>query len=181
MTPNHHRYHVLTGGPGSGKTTVINALKRAGHATTVEAGRAVIARSAQAGQAPPWIDPISFAEAMLEWDMAEYRRAAFANGPVFFDRGIPDIVGYLTLIGRAVPARMHETARKHPYNPLVFCFPPWREIYRQDDERHQDFDEARRTWSVMVDTYEELGYQLTEVPKGDVATRVDFILSQLNS
>ena len=35
---------VLTGGPGSGKTTLLEALATAGHATSPEAGRAVIRR-----------------------------------------------------------------------------------------------------------------------------------------
>jgi predicted ATPase len=33
---------VLTGGPGSGKTTLIEALARAGHAASLEAGRAIL-------------------------------------------------------------------------------------------------------------------------------------------
>ena len=36
------RFFVLTGGPGAGKTTLIEALRSAGFATTVEAGRAII-------------------------------------------------------------------------------------------------------------------------------------------
>ena len=42
MTDDAARFHVLTGGPGSGKTTLIEALRRAGHACSVEAGRAII-------------------------------------------------------------------------------------------------------------------------------------------
>jgi len=35
-------FFVITGGPGSGKTTLIDALEEAGFARTVEAGRGVI-------------------------------------------------------------------------------------------------------------------------------------------
>ena len=41
--PNHSdQFFVLTGGPGAGKTTLIEALRDAGFATAPEAGRAII-------------------------------------------------------------------------------------------------------------------------------------------
>ena len=47
---------VITGGPGSGKTTLIDALARAGFARTVEAGRAII-QDQQAIDGPALRDP----------------------------------------------------------------------------------------------------------------------------
>ena len=44
MTPTD-RLHVVTGGPGSGKSTLIDALAAAGVATSAEVGRAIIAPS----------------------------------------------------------------------------------------------------------------------------------------
>jgi predicted ATPase len=39
------------------------------------------------------------------------------------------------------------------YNRRVFIAPPWREIFQQDSERKQDFDEAVRTYDSLVATY----------------------------
>src|SRR5690349_4935188 len=98
---NCQRFHVITGGPGSGKTSLIEGLARAGYAHTVEAGRAIIQdQLAIDGRALPWRDPSAFAELMLSWELRSYRMAEKATGPVFFDRGVTDLVGYLTLIGR---------------------------------------------------------------------------------
>ncbi|MEV0005113.1 AAA family ATPase [Micromonospora sp. NPDC050980] len=36
------RFVVVTGGPGAGKTTLVDALRRAGHACVAEAGRQII-------------------------------------------------------------------------------------------------------------------------------------------
>jgi predicted ATPase len=36
------RFHIITGGPGAGKTTLIDALAAQGFARTAEAGRAII-------------------------------------------------------------------------------------------------------------------------------------------
>ena len=42
MTEDTERRFVLTGGPGLGKTTLIEALAQAGHAGSLEAGRAIL-------------------------------------------------------------------------------------------------------------------------------------------
>ena len=66
----NERYVVVTGGPGSGKSTLIDALERDGHARSVEAGRAIIRdQVAIGGPALPWNDPELFAELMLCWEM----------------------------------------------------------------------------------------------------------------
>ncbi len=43
------RLFVVTGGPGSGKTTLIAALAARGYQTTVEAGRAIIREQMETG------------------------------------------------------------------------------------------------------------------------------------
>lgn len=58
---------VITGGPGSGKTTLIEALAAAGHVLEPEAGRAVIRQQqAEGGDGLPWRDQARFAELMLD-------------------------------------------------------------------------------------------------------------------
>ena len=46
--PHTSRFIVLTGGPGSGKTTLIEALRRLGLAAAPEAGRAIIKEQQEA-------------------------------------------------------------------------------------------------------------------------------------
>src|SRR5437868_14782688 len=97
--PEHENLIVITGGPGSGKTSLIAALEAAGFDVTVEAGRAVIQdQVAIGGAALPWRDPAAFAELMLVWEMRSYHMARELPGPVFFDRGVPDVLGYLRLM-----------------------------------------------------------------------------------
>jgi predicted ATPase len=174
------RFFVVTGGPGSGKTTLIEALETAGFARTAEAGRAVIQEQlASGGDALPWKNPLAFAEKMLELDIRSYEMATAQTGPVIFDRGIPDVIGYLRLSGLPVPAPMMKAAQTFRYHSRVFIAPPWREIYAQDAERKQDFDEARRTYGAMVRTYTEFGYQLVELPRVSVEERVRFVVDAI--
>ena len=171
---------LVTGGPGSGKTSLIEALTAAGHATSPEAGRAIIRRQqAIGGQALPWRDRALFAELMLDRDMDAYARTEDTAAPVFFDRGVPDVVGYLTLCGLPVPAHVERAAREARYARQAFIAPVWPEIFVQDAQRRQDLDEAQRTFDAMVEVYPRFGYDLIELPKAPVAERVAFVLSRL--
>ena len=69
-TTDSDRLFIITGGPGSGKSTVIDALARRGISTMAEAGRAIIQdQVAIGGNALPWADRRVFAELMLSWEV----------------------------------------------------------------------------------------------------------------
>ncbi|MGN9889828.1 AAA family ATPase [Micromonospora sp. L31] len=169
-------YIVITGGPGAGKTTLIDSLRRAGYACVDEAGRQIIQdQMSIGGQALHNGDSRLFAEIMLSWEIRSYRQASQHAGPVFFDRGIPDLVGYYLLLGQPVPAHVTAAAQLFRYHQRVFIAPPWPQIYTTDSERHQDFAEAIRTHDAMVAAYTQHGYELSTLPRSDVASRVEFV------
>ncbi|WP_416260244.1 AAA family ATPase [Gibbsiella quercinecans] len=171
---------VLTGGPGSGKSTLINALNQRGYTCSAEAGRAIIQdQNAIGGNALPWGDRVAFAEMMLCWEMRSYHIPEDGNVPCFFDRGIPDIAGYLHLSKLPVPTHLEEAIRQFRYSDNVFIAPPWREIYAQDTERKQSFEEAELTYRVMIRTYQKYGYQLLTLPCVPVDERANFVISKI--
>lgn len=181
MTSNDS-FFVLTGGPGSGKTTLIEALAAAGRRTMMEAGRAVIRDQVRIdGPALPWRDRALFAEAMIVHDLATYRRAETnASGvPVIFDRALPDCAGYLALCGLAVPAHLTRAVADLRYNPRVLLAPFWPEIFGTDEERRQDAAEAERTAAMMTQTYRAAGYEIVILPKASVAERVAFVQAMI--
>lgn len=180
MTKKDECLFVVTGGPGAGKTTLLAALAALGHAVMPEAGRAIIRdQLAIDGSALPWRDQALFAELMLNFDLRSHGEAQTGSTPVFFDRGVPDSIGYLRLCGLPVPAHLDRAARAFRYSPLVFAAPPWREIYAQDAERKQDFAEAERTYEAVTAAYCDQGYELAELPRADVETRVAFVLERV--
>eukprot|EP01034_Spumella_vulgaris_P005269 gene5269-6726_t len=173
----HNHLFVLTGGPGSGKSAVIETLHSLGCARTPEAERGVIQdQVAIGGSALPWADRAVFAELMLSWDMRSHHAACAATGPVFCDRGVLDVVGYLRLVDLPVPDHIARAAERFRYNRTVFIAPPWLEIFTPDAERKQDFAEAVRTFNAMADTYRAYGYTLLELPRASVEERAKFIL-----
>ena len=174
------RFFVITGGPGSGKSTLIAALAETGLATMPEAGRAIIrGQQAIGGSALPWADRAAFAELMLGWELRSHAEAHAHPGPVLFDRGVPDVIGYLSLCGFAVPLHMHRAARRYRYNPTIFLAPFWAEIYATDTERRQSAAEAEATAAAMVRTYEASGYRIATLPRGPVQERAAFVRAEI--
>ncbi|RBO52692.1 ATPase [Rhodovulum sp. BSW8] len=173
-------FFVLTGGPGAGKTSLIAELARRGFHTIPESGRAIIREEMQSGgDALPWADLAACAERMLERDLRAHRAARALSGPVIFDRGIPDILGYLTLCNLPVPPHVATAAKAARHNRRVFLAPYWDEIFTQDPERKQSQTEAEATCSVMFETYIAFGYEIIELPRTDIAWRADFVCEQL--
>lgn len=127
-------------------------------------------------QALPWRTPAVFAELMPSWEMRSYHIAERCNGMVFFDRGLPDVLGYLRLMELPVPDHMEKAARTFRYNRRVFIAPPWEDIFAQDRERKQDFAEAVRTYESMAAIYQDYGYELVEIPRAPMEQRVEFVL-----
>ncbi len=172
-------FHVLTGAPGSGKSTVLNLLRRRGFECIDEPARQILAEQRSFdGNGIPDKNPTLFTELLLARHLFDYRRSQDKSDPLFFDRGIPDVMDYgkwydldLTHLRRA--------ARRYRYAQTVFVAPNWEEIYCQDDERTMTFDEARRFGDGMRNTYQDLGYDLLELPREDPESRVQFILSHI--
>jgi predicted ATPase len=177
MKPMPTRRIVVTGGPGAGKTSLIEALERRDLPCAFESGRAIIRGQVDVGgTALPWADRQAYARLMLAMDSRVHAGAEILSGPVFFDRGIPDIVGYLRLCGLPIPADLAAAVLALRYDPLVFIAPPWPEIFTNDAERRQDVAEAARTHAAMAQAYAELGYGLVELPRLSVEDRADFVL-----
>jgi len=180
MLPDPPDFYIITGGPGSGKSTLIEALAAEGFHHMPEAGRAIIRdRVAIGGTALPWADRAAFAELMLGWELRSWHEAHDRAGPVIFDRGVPDVIGYLRLCGLPVPAHAERAAELFHYQRRVFIDHPWREIFAADAERKQDFAEAQATYQAMVAVYAGLGYELVTLPLAPVSERARFVRASI--
>lgn len=129
-------FYIVTGGPGVGKTTLIGELQRRGYACMREAAREIIREQiAGGGDALPWGNVREYAALMLGRSVDDYRAALQAGEFCFFDRGIPDTLGYARLTGLPLEREREDAGRLFRYRKTVFVLPPWEEIYRPDTER----------------------------------------------
>lgn len=179
MKQKNSKLYILTGGPGAGKTSLLNELNKKGFMTVPEEGRRIIKEQISIkGDALPWINKKRFADLMFEASVNSFLKIdKLEEQPVFFDRGILDTIGYLKLENIPVPNEMKTKADTMKYHNNVFILPPWKEIYENDPERKQTIEVAQATFDCMNETYLEYGYNLIGVPKLSIKQRAEFILN----
>ncbi|KPA51768.1 ATP-binding protein [Photobacterium leiognathi subsp. mandapamensis] len=171
---------IFTGGPGSGKTSVIECLRQMGYASAPEVGRKVIQAQVELqGTALPWLDKTAFRDEMVFEEIDNYENFG-GNEITFYDRSIIDSYGYSKLEHIPISDLLLAKCGELTYCRNVFIFPPWEEIYENDAERKQDFSEAMATYYEMVRAYIKFGYHLIEVPKVSVKERAEFIVSKMS-
>jgi predicted ATPase len=175
-------YFVLTGAPGAGKTAVLNILQQSGYHCQQEVARAIIQeQQLTGGDALPWRNKAAYLQLMIDRTIESYQQAQKENSPfTIFDRGLPDAIAYAQIINSPLSSELDTLANSYPYNRKVFVFPPWKAIYRTDEERKQNWDEVWQSYDAVKQTYERYGYHLIEVPTGPPQSRAHFILQQAN-
>ncbi len=169
---------VIAGGPGSGKSTLLAALAQAGEHCYEEVSRQLIREQiACGGKLLPWSNLAGFASAC-----GSRMRALLADSiqhpRVFFDRGLPDLIGYLRYGGLQPPQDLLDAAAL--YTPLVFLAPPWENIYANDPERPQSYQESVELSRQIRLAYLECGFRIIELIKSSVHDRLNQVLAHVN-
>ena len=168
---------VITGGPGSGKSSLIAALKKKGHLCYEEFSRQLIDDGKKRGMENFFLEnPLAFSKGLIEERIAQYIAAHSLplNHPhpwVFFDRGIPDVIAYLNVMGEKSDS-LDLNIKNYPYDRVVFL-PPWETIYCKDEQRMENFEQARVLSEALWNTYSKTSFPLFELNKGTLTERVD--------
>lgn len=172
------RRFVMTGAPGSGKTSVLMALQQKGYDVVAEAATAVIAKEQAAGTDEPWAHP-TFIDAIVDLQRQGQLDAARSDSTVqLYDRSPVCTLALSTYLGypasAALTAELDRITGDHIYDRRVFfirdlgfCTPT--------AARRITFEDALEFGRIHEQTYRALGYQLIDVPRGAVATRADTI------
>jgi predicted ATPase len=176
---------VITGGPGTGKTSIINALKEREFHCFEEIIRSLTVKAKKDHEASQHVsnpiafinDPWLFNTNLLNGRIAQFRRADTIETSVsFFDRGIPDVLAYMSFFNQEFDDTFIEGCANNKYD-LVFLLPPWKAIYKMDNERFETFEESTKIHQQLVKTYLRFGYNIIDVPHGSVEQRTDHIIN----
>lgn len=169
-------WHVITGAPCSGKTTVISELELLGYPVVHEVARAYIDERLKNGETIAQIkaDILSFERHIL-YEKFAIEQTLLKGETVFLDRAIPDSIGYYILEGLD-PDDPVQKSRLWRYKTIFFFE---RILFENDPVRSENDITASRIDSLLKESYRMLGYEIIFVPLMPVNERVKFILNHL--
>ncbi len=167
------RRWVVTGTPGAGKTTLVDALAARGHPVVRESATDVMAAYGSGPQ--PW-----GTQSPLDEIVALQRLRELAPLPAGSDHAVLDRSPVCTLalarhMGYDVPpalaAELDRIAVERPYERQVL-YVEWLGFLTPTDVRRIDEADTHRFDRIHRETYLELGFELVEVPVRPVEERV---------
>ena len=175
---------VVTGGPGTGKTVLISSLEENGFHCFHEVIRTMTLDAlGEIDLNEQLVNPIDFVDDAKSFndELIDARLKHFMNGKkvdkdhLFYDRGLPDVIAYMNYFKQPVEKKYTDLCLEHRYDE-VLILPPWKEIYVQDNERMENFEQACGIHEQLEKTYIELGYTPIEVPFGSIKNRLHFVV-----
>lgn len=170
------KWHVITGIPSSGKTTVLEHLAKTGYRTVPEAARVLIDEGIARGRT---VAEIRSNEGDFQQRVAKLKLKTEAELPleeiVFRDRAMPDSIAYYQLCGLD-PQEARAVCRRDLYRKIFLMEPI---AFEGDYARTESPEAIARLNDLLREAYEQLGYEVVTVPVVSVEDRVRFILGRM--
>ncbi len=180
-TINHKQiktnWYIITGGPCTGKTTVIELLAERGYTTIIEQARHYIDTQQIKGRTVEEIrkNKEKFQLEILNLQIEEESKLD-VNKLAFLDRALPDAMAYYEFLGLKYDERLIEMCNKFCYQKV---FVLERLPLINDYARLEDEDEQIRIHNLIIDVYKRFPCPVELVPVLPPDERIEFILKNL--
>ncbi len=181
--PAQIKRFILTGTPGSGKTSVIMELEKLGHSVIHETATDVIALEQSKGIERPW-ESNDFTDKIIH--MQKERQMDATGALQFYDRApfctyaLGKYLSYCKNIAfTPSPVLLDEIDRclkNSVYQNNVFFFENLGFI-THTDARKISYEDALVFEQIYLDVYKEFGFEIVLVPKQSIEERCKFVLT----
>lgn len=167
---------MLSGGPGTGKTSIITRLENQGYKVFHEVSREIIRKEIEKkSNVLPWADLEAFSNEVLKGRIADFHKA---NSVHFYDRSIIDTFAYHIKNNEDLSKDWLKLSHELRYHTDVFITPPWQEIYTIDNERKESWEDLLDLHDALLKAYANFGYNIVEIPNLTIEERTNFILNK---
>jgi predicted ATPase len=179
MAYDSKNWYVITGGPSTGKTTLLLELEKLGHAIIPEAARTWIDQNLAKGLS---IEQMRADEKMFQEDIARLKQKIESAHPAdtltFLDRGMHDTLAYLRHYGFGIEDWIQKAVEGSHYKK-VFVLEPLA-AFQKDYARTEDQDFTQKLTKLLHDAYKEYGMKPISVPAMPITQRVAFVLEHVD-
>ncbi|MCD6575785.1 MAG: ATP-binding protein [Nanoarchaeota archaeon] len=163
---------VITGGPCSGKTTVIKHLEKEGYKVLHEVPREVILEYKKLGK--------DHSKNVHDFQYDVLKRTIERNKMIkegeltFLDIDIPEGVAYFKIRGMKPPEWLISAIKEHAkYHKVILL--EQAPFFEKDGVRVENEETSKKISKIIEKTYRELGYEIYKVPFMELRERVKVI------
>ena len=170
-------WYVITGGPSSGKTTLIEALRHKGYKTTHEEARHYIDTQRINGRDIEEVrmNQLNFQHKVLNMQ-AQTERDLDPEKLTFLDRALPDSLAYYRYLGLTPDSKLLEILKSARYKKIfILELLPLHPDYARTEDVQAQQDIQRQ----LIQVYSERPDPVVMVPVMDVKSRAEFVLANL--
>lgn len=170
---------IISGGPGTGKTSIIKELSKK-FGVFPEAAREVEKKDPRfEGKSIKEINPLEFQRAIFEFQRKKFNELKDKKHKIIFlDRGIGDTLAYYKFHNLKIPKDEFDYAKKFKCAGVFIL--DFLNFYKKDKLRQENNKEQKKIHNLIIKMYKRLGYKPIIVPFMGISERVDFILSKIN-
>jgi predicted ATPase len=174
-SPNN--WYVITGGPGTGKTTVINMLAEKGYATVPEMARLHIDEELARGKTHEEMrrDEHVFQREVLRMQLDAEKHLPRTR-TTFFDRGVPDTLAYYRFHSLEEDALITKAVAECRYRKIFMLE---RLPLKPDYARTETEEDQKELVRIIHEVYDSLPFTVIHVPKMSSEKRIAFILNNV--
>ena len=173
---------VLTGGPGTGKSSILDELKARGFSCMPEISREVTQKAQKKGFSNYFFLTLCCLATCYSKEESininKHNRTMLTG---FFS--IEEYQMFMLIwitVKHHITRIFKEKSRNYRYD-VIFLFKPWSVIYISDNERYENFEESKAIDRCLQHAYQEQGYSVIEVPFGTVKERCNFMINWLKT
>ncbi len=173
------RWFVITGAPGSGKTTIVSGLKRRGFRVVDDPARQLLEAQVVSGRSKHEIrSNYMQVQRMILESMVSTASGLDRYVPTFFDYSIPDNLAFLEIKDLEWSDEFVRSACRYQYqHAFLLEIPPDIEIDPQSDPiRTETLEQRVEIGQILYEIYSELGIPITRLAEG-LSNRLNAIMS----